>query len=138
METATATRSRDVTITVGSVKLTVQPVAIDTLVSLFSRFPDLGQMMQDRKFSVATLLTNSGPLVAAIIAAGVGHPGDAKHEEAAARLALDDQLTILEAVLKATIPSGIGAFIERLTTLGAFLEKGTPSPVPAIKVKKGH
>lgn len=130
--------SHSLTVTVGGAKLTVSPISIETLVGLFARFPDLGKMLQDRKFSVATLLTNSGPLVAAIIAAGVGHPGDAKHEEAAARLALDDQLTILEAVLKATIPSGIGAFIERLTTLGAFLQEGAPSPVPAIKSKKRH
>jgi hypothetical protein len=130
--------SHSLSVTVGGAKLTVSPISIDTLVSLFSRFPDLGQMLQNRKFSVATLLTNSGPLVAAIIAAGVGHPGDAKHEEAASRLALDDQLTILDAVLKATIPSGIGAFIERLTTLGAFLEKGNPSSVPSIKARKGH
>jgi hypothetical protein len=130
--------SRAVTVSVGDVKLTVEPINITTLVGLFTRFPDLGKMLQDRKFSVATLLTNSGPLVAAIIAAGCGHPGDAKHEDAASRLALDDQLTIIEVVLKATIPSGIGAFIERLTALGAFLEKGTPSSVPSIKAKKGH
>jgi hypothetical protein len=130
--------SHSLTVTVGGAKLTVSPVSITALVSLFSRFPDLGKMLQDRKFSVATLLTNSGPLVAAIIAAGCGHPGDAKHEEAASRLALDDQLTILEGVLNVTIPSGIGAFVERLTALGAFLEKGSPSPVPAIRAKKGH
>jgi hypothetical protein len=77
--------------------------------------------------------------VAAIIAAGCGYPGDDKAEAIAAKLPLDSQTDFLAAILRLTLPKGIGPFVNKLTALSGLLDvdarsdtaQGTTSPKPS-------
>jgi hypothetical protein len=53
----------------------------------------------------------------AILAAGTGHLADVEHEEAARTLGAEDQIALLEKIMELTMPSGIPAFLTRLTAL---------------------
>ena len=79
-----------------------------------------------------------GNAVAAIIAAGCGYPGDEQPETVAGKLSLDAQADLLAAILRLTLPKGIGPFVEKLTALGGILEAdGDPSATaPASKLRK--
>ena len=74
-----------------------------------------------------------GDLVAAIIAAGTVDPGDPVAEEAAGRLGIDEQADLLAAILRVTLPKGVGPFVEKLLALGAALgdASGADSAVTA-------
>lgn len=67
------------------------------------------------------MMTIRGDAVAAIIAAGCGYPADEKAEAVAGNLSLDAQADLLAAILRLTVPRGIGSFVEKLTALGGIL-----------------
>jgi hypothetical protein len=68
------------------------------------------------------LIALGGEAVAAIIAAGCGYPGDEKAEAIAGSLSLDAQADLLAAVLRLTLPRGIGPFVAKLTGLAGILD----------------
>src|SRR3954452_16971489 len=55
-------------------------------------------------------------------AAGCGYPGDETAETVAGKLSLDAQADLLAAILRLTLPKGVGAFVEKLTALGNILD----------------
>jgi hypothetical protein len=88
------------------------------------------------------LLDTGGDAVAAIIAAGCGYPGDDKAESVAANVSVDAQVDLLAAILRLTLPKGVGPFVEKLTALGGILhtddaqsgtEPGSKSRTPSTR-----
>jgi len=109
-------------------------ISAEGLTSLMLRFPEIGKMLSGGASNIdtAALAKMAPEAVAAVIAAGTGHPGEEKHERAAARLGIDDQLALLDEILRLTFPRGIGPFVERLERLGILMrvqkaEEQTPS-----------
>ena len=82
------------------------------------------------------IMAVGGDLVAAIIAAGTGDPGDPVAEEAAGRLGIDEQADLLSAILRVTLPKGVGPFVEKLLALGAALDAGSAVSGPATTSRK--
>lgn len=101
----------------GDVKVDVYGVSAAGLVSLLARFPEIRMMMTGKEVEVDRLMAMGGEAVAAIIAAGCGHPGDDNAEQNAARLSLEAQTDLLSAIVKLTLPNGLGPFVSKLTAL---------------------
>lgn len=107
---------------VDGTKVEVHGVSASGLAHLLGRFPELRKLMTGLDVDATQLMAIGGEAVGAIIAAGCGYPGDQKAEGAAARLSLDTQADFLGAILRLTLPKGIGPFVVKLTALGGLLD----------------
>lgn len=123
-------------VTVRGKKIPVHGVSIEGIVLLLSRFPQLRQMMGQRGgVDGAALIASGGSLAGAVIAAGIGFPGDEAQEQAATRLPVTEQVDLIEAILKVTLPNGVAPFVARLTALGVLVS-GRSATAPATKSRK--
>lgn len=118
------------TVTVHGVR--VYGVSLEGIALLIGRFPELRTLISGGSLDVTfeQVLERAPAAVSAIIAAGTGNPGDAKHEEAAKRLGLEMQADFLEAIVKATMPAGFGPFVKRIEAWASKLG-GQPSEASA-------
>ena len=91
------------------------------IASLLDRFPDLRKLMTGVEVSSEELMKLGTGIVAAIIAAGCGHPGHPKAEENAANFPIGVQADLLAAVVELTMPNGIGPLVEKLSGLSGAL-----------------
>lgn len=121
-------------VTVNGTAVPVTGVSAEGLAYLLGRFPELRMAMAGREVGAKQWQSLGGKIVSAIIAAGVGFPGDVDQEKAAAALPAGVQLDFLEKIIKVTMPEGPIPFIERAT---AMLGDVVPSDtVPAMKSLK--
>jgi hypothetical protein len=118
--------------------VTVHGISAKGLAHLPPRFPELRKLMTGQDVQADQLLGMGGDAVAAIIAAGCGYPGDNAAEEIAGNLSLDIQADLLAAILRLTLPKGIGPFVEKLTGLAIILgvEHGPSATAPDTKSRK--
>lgn len=117
-------------VTVRGTDIPVTGVSAKGIAHLMARFPEIREMMVGREVSVDRLMEIGGDAVAAIIAAGTGHPGEPDHEKAAAGLGLEEQADLLAATLRITLPRGIGPLVEKLAAMGGALGGGPSLSVP--------
>jgi len=110
------------TIDVQGTSVAVHGVSARGVAHLLGRFPELRKLMTGQAVETEQLMTMGGDAVAAIIAAGCGYPGDEKAEAVAERLSIDAQADLLGAILRLTLPVGLGPFVEKLTVLGGILD----------------
>jgi hypothetical protein len=112
------------TVEVQSTSVAVHGISAKGVAHLLGRFPELRMLMTGQEVEIAQLMAIGGDAVAAIIAAGCGTPGDDKAEAVAGSLSLDAQADLLAAILRLTLPKGIGPFVDKLTALGGILDVG--------------
>ncbi len=120
-------------------EIEVTGVSAAGVATLLSRFPELRRLFAGRDVSMDQLVAVGGDLVNAIIAAGTGRPGDEAAERAAGRLSVEEQADLLGAILRATLPRGVGPFMETLAALGAALGADVPAAAgaaPATRSRK--
>ena len=108
-------------VTIRGQQIEVFGVSAAGVAMLLARFPDLRKLFAGRDVGADEIMGVGGDLVAAIIAAGTGDPGDEVAEEAAGRLGIDEQADLLAAILRVTLPKGVGPFVEKLLALGGAL-----------------
>lgn len=108
--------------------VSVPGVSAAGFASLLFRFPALQELMSGKEVDAEELKKFGIEAVAAIIAAGTGTPGDLKAETAAAGLPIGEQLDLLAAILRVTLPEGIGPFVEKLHVVGGLLGSATAAP----------
>ncbi|TIX27303.1 hypothetical protein [Mesorhizobium sp.] len=120
---------------VGAAKVEVFGVSAKGVAVLLGRFPELRLLMTGREIGPERLMQMGGDVVAAVIAAGIGFPGDEGQEAAAGRLNVEAQADLLAATLRLTFPNGLGPFVEKLTALGAVMggEAAASAKAPATK-----
>lgn len=117
--------------------ITITGVSARGIASLLARFPELRALMTGREVALDELLKLGGDVIAAIIAAGTGAPGDAQAEAAADNLTLEEQADLLGAIVELTMPRGLGPLVEKLSRLGLLAGGGasamqaTTSPLPS-------
>ncbi len=99
----------------------VTGVSVKGVASLLARFPELRSLLSGQEIGADKLMHIGGDIVAAIIAAGTGYPGDEKAEAVAVSLPLNDQAELVSAIIPLTMPEGLGPFVERLGKLGLAL-----------------
>jgi hypothetical protein len=102
------------TVSVRGTDIAVSGVSAKGIANLMSRFPEIREMMVGKEVSVDRLMEIGGDAVAAIIAAGTGHPGEPDHEAVAANLNLGEQADLIGAIIKLTAPKGVGPLVEKL------------------------
>ena len=109
------------TVSVRGTDIPVTGVSAKGIAHIMARFPEVREMMVGREVSVDRLIELGGDAVGAIIAAGTGNPGDPDHERIAAGLLLEEQADLLAAILRITLPRGVGPLVEKLTAMGGVL-----------------
>ncbi len=124
-------------VTVAGTEIEVPGVSAAGVASLVARFPELRKLMSGIEVAPEDLLVAGPGVVAAILAAGTGEPGNEAAEAAAARLTLGDQTDLLAAILRVTLPGGLGPFVEKLAGLGLLVE-GKPAAAKAAPSTKGR
>ena len=123
-------------VTIRGQDITITGVSARGIASLLARFSELRALVTGREVALDELLRLGGDVIAAIIAAGTGTPGDAQTEAAADNLTLEEQADLLAAIVELTMPRGLGPLVERLSRLGllaggASAMQATTSPQPS-------
>lgn len=110
-------------VNVGDTKLPVQGITMKGVAFLLNNYPEVKKLLDgdSASFTVERLFQIAPQAVAAIIADATGHAGEAKHIEAAAKLGIGHQVAIVAAAVKATMPDGVGPFLEDVKSLRAVL-----------------
>lgn len=130
------------TVQVRGTGITCYGISARGVVSLIERFPALKELMfpagvltAPSELSDPLALVHAAPdAVAAIITAGTGHLADRKHEEAAANLAIEEQIDLLGEIMRLTLPNGLVPFMEKLTALfGVVSGDGRQVPLSAAE-----
>jgi hypothetical protein len=120
----------------GGVSVEVYGVSVRGVASLLARFPDLRKLMSGLEVEPDSLVSMAPDAVAAIIAAGVGKPGDPETEAIADRMPVDVQADLLSAILRLTMPRGLGPFADKLAKLGDILVPGQSVEAQATTLRK--
>lgn len=106
-------------VVIRGLELQVGGVSARGIMQLIDRFPLVRRMFSARDVAPEDLLAVAPEVAYAVIAAGLGKPGDKEQEEAVAeKLALGEQADLLLAVFEATFPKGVDHFVDRLAALG--------------------
>lgn len=124
------------TVDVQGAPVAVHGISAKGVAHLLGRFPELRMLMTGQDVEASQLMSMGGDAVASIISAGCGYPGDEKAEAVAGRLSIDAQADLLAAILRLTLPVGLGPFVEKLTAVGHLLDAAPSVSVPASKSPK--
>jgi hypothetical protein len=106
------------TIEIRGQPVTVSGITLKGVASLLSRFPDLGALFGGQQLASDKLAELGSDIIAALIAAGCGAPEDPDVEAVAVSLSLGEQVELLNAVIRVTMPRGVGPFVEQIKSLG--------------------
>ncbi len=115
---------------VNGEQVTITGISVEGIASLLRRYPILYDVLS-KGISVENLMTAGPDVVAAIIAAGNGNPGNERVEQVAKLLNLQAQIDLLAAILRRTMPKGIGPFLESLNRLMTMFS----DPIDLMKAK---
>jgi hypothetical protein len=122
---------------IGGQPIDVSGVSVEGIAHLLQRFPQFAQLqnlMGGGEKDLAAVLFSLGPqVIAAIIAAGCGYPGNDDAIKRALNLDLQAQADLLDAVLRKTLTKGLDPFLERLNSIKATL---SPPVTLADKVRE--
>lgn len=123
-------------VSVNGASVSVGGIESKGVLQLLKRFPELALLLLGTAPSLDRLLDMGGDVTAAIIAAGCGYLGDEKAEAKAASLSLDAQMDLLTAILRLTLPNGVGPFVAKLGALAAVVgTEGAAADGGPIKVR---
>lgn len=107
------------TVAVRGLDIPVTGISARGLAVLFGRFPSLVDAVTGAGLDLSSLSDLGPDVLSAVIAAGTGHPGDAKAEAVAASLSMSDQLSLIEAIGTETFAGDPGNFMARLEKLAS-------------------
>lgn len=97
----------------------VYGVSAKGIFSIFQRFPQVLEWFKGGvpKQDLTPILREVPEAIAAVIAAGCGHPGDERAEQAAENMTVELQLDVLDAIARLTFRNGFGPFVQRIVAL---------------------
>lgn len=109
---------------VGGQKVLFHGITLEHLAFLFGLFPELEALVkgETESFSVEMIFKTAPRAVAFIIACGTGSPMDEIEKVAAhaARFPMETQYDIIAAIVRMTMPGGVGPFMERVNSVSAL------------------
>jgi hypothetical protein len=136
LDIAPATAVEVVKVNGGRDRVTVRGLHGNAIASIAARFPKLALLLGGGDNIVPRMIEQFGDAIGPIIAAGCGHLGDEKQEEAASRFLIEDQLKLLKAILGLTFPNGFSAFVEELTSLMGGGDEG--AKIVKVRLRKSQ
>lgn len=126
--------------------LAISGISAKGIIALLRRFPAMADIFTGESDAsnveklAGLVVAIGGDLVGAIIAAGLGYPGDEKREQVAANLGAGEQFALIDAIVRVTFPNGIAPLVEKVKALrGGRAENPvlrTMRPVQPIKLRK--
>ena len=114
------------TVDIRGLKFEVRGIGAADIATMLAKFPALRAAWTNRPTTAEDWFKAVPELVPMLIAAGCGKINDDAEIEAASRLSIEDQASLLAPIWKLTMPSGLGPFVNRLTALFG--------PIPAAAV----
>jgi hypothetical protein len=120
------------TVGVDGQSVNVMGISALGVAALLREFPSLKGAFTGAKldFDLGAVLTFGPDVVAAIIAAGCGSPGDPKAIAAASNLPVQKQAEFIDAILELTMPDGVGPFAVALESIMGRLDFGDRGKAP--------
>lgn len=117
-------------VTVGKHKVPVDGIDITKIAVIVERYPEMatkiGALVGKEDVGYLEMALLLGPALGAIIAAATDNAGDEAEEAAANRLPLHVQVRFIAAIIKRTMPNGVGPFAQELKAAMAELGKIAP------------
>lgn len=103
-------------------------VSLDGVVALLDRFPEFEAILTPKRgseterveFSLPMIIKMGPRIIGALIAAGLGKPGDPELEALAKKQPVGVQVKALREIVDLTFPGGLGPFVEDLKAMGLF------------------
>jgi hypothetical protein len=120
----------------GGEYLEVRGVSAQDVAALLKQFPTLEKIFMGRGITIDDLRALAHDCIGSIIAAGVGKLGDEEVEKAANALSLEFQTDLIEAIGRATLPSGFGPFANRVTAAFGGLHSAPVGRPPVMNSPK--
>ena len=123
---------------IRGVDVKVHGITMQDIAALMRRFPEIYNIFSGDKREDAIGGLLSGDALPAVISAGTHNLGNEAVEEKIRGLYLEEQVDLLRAILKMTMPGGVVPFVEKLTALGALVSADTDESdtVSATKLRK--
>jgi hypothetical protein len=114
------------TVPIRGKDIPVHGLSANAIVALLKEFPELRALIAGRAMSLDMdqIMQLAPNVLAALIAAGTGHPGDQQMIKAAGNLATGEQFELIYAIADQTFPQGLNSFLEKLDALGVVRGKG--------------
>lgn len=116
--------------TLGDKSLPIPGLTFGHIRDLTARFPALGDLLKGKTVAASAIMDSVPDAVPAIIATGFGFHNDKEQEALAAKYNVGIQVDMIDAIVKATEPSGDGVLSKKLKGL---LDEMTPAvqPIPS-------
>ncbi len=118
------------TVEINGEQVSVPGISVEGIASLLRRYPILHDVLS-KGISVENLMAAGPDVVAAMIAAGCGQPGNEQAEQIVKLLNLQAQIDLLAAILRRTMPKGVGPFLESINRLMTMFS----DPVDLVQAK---
>jgi hypothetical protein len=98
-------------------KLRVKGISAQGCLVLLMRYPDFQKWIGGKALQLSDVMLLAPDVIAAVIAAGTGKPGDVDAEDIAGSLPVETQTDLVEAIYRQTFRSGFGPFALRVLKL---------------------
>lgn len=126
------------TVKVRGADVAVHGIGLDDVVYLIRNYPEIKDLFagKDVHFTTETLFDRAPELVYSVIAAGTGVLKDVKGIDTVKGLALDEQVNLLDAILRETFKGGVVPFVQAVRRLTAVVSdvgtKASASSTPKV------
>lgn len=125
------------TISINGKKIPVHGISMTGFGTLIPRFPNLmsdltERVKKDGALSLVAIIDVAGPAIGAILAAGLGYPGNEEAEKKAAQLDVSTQIKLLDKIVEKSMPDGVGPFVEQW---GALMARFAPAQPRKMRFK---
>ena len=100
-------------------KIRVKGISAKGVLLLLLRYPDMQRWLTGQSIAITDVMVQTPEVIAAVIAAGTGNPGEPEAEEIASNLPVEVQTDIVEAIYRQTFRGGFGPFVQRVLALYA-------------------
>lgn len=94
---------------------------------LLQRFPEFGKLAANGKLDPVSLMSLGPEFFCAFLAAGLDRNWTVEVEQVIALLSIDEQMQIFSAVLKLSMPRGIGPFVKTVEAVAVMLMGSNPA-----------
>lgn len=124
------------TVGVRGLKLKVLGLDVEHIAHLFREFPEVSKAISAQAVDIGALMKLSSRLLNAIVLGGLRDNEMPGIEDGVKNLMLGEKAKIVAAIVRLTMPDGLGPFVELMTALGLVRNaEGAPSASKVIRLK---